>query len=154
MPELLTDEEFLRYGRQILLPEIGEVGQARLKKSKVLIVGLGGLGSPASLYLAAAGVGQLWLADGDKVDSSNLQRQVLYRTSDRHQAKTKAAASHLKALNPAVQCHILPAVDEMLLASIVPMGSVIFVAWADRTGRLGPVDGPAVRPAEALSETA
>lgn len=125
MSELLTDEEFLRYGRQILLPEIGEVGQARLKKSKVLIVGLGGLGSPASLYLAAAGVGQLWLADGDKVDSSNLQRQVLYRTSDRHQAKTKAAASHLKALNPAVQCHILPAVDEMLLASIVPQVDVV-----------------------------
>ncbi|WP_202593444.1 HesA/MoeB/ThiF family protein [Tolumonas lignilytica] len=120
MPELLTDEEFLRYGRQILLPEIGEAGQARLKKSKVLIVGLGGLGSPASLYLAAAGVGQLWLADGDKVDSSNLQRQVLYRTADRHQSKTKAAATHLKALNPAVQCHVLPAVDESLLASIVP----------------------------------
>ena len=100
MPELLTDEEFLRYGRQILLPEIGEVGQARLKKSKVLIVGLGGLGSPASLYLAAAGVGQLWLADGDKVDSSNLQRQVLYRTSDRHQANRVGGG-----ITPAVLSH-------------------------------------------------
>ena len=125
MSDLLTDDEFLRYGRQILLPEIGEAGQLRLKKSKVLIVGLGGLGSPASLYLAAAGVGQLWLADGDKVDSSNLQRQVLYRTADRHQTKTRAASTHLKALNPAVQCHVLPAVDEALLAGIVPQVDVV-----------------------------
>ena len=90
MTDMLSDDAFLRYGRQILLPEIGEAGQLKLKQSKVLIVGLGGLGSPASLYLAAAGVGELWLADGDTVDSSNLQRQILYRTADRHQPKTKA----------------------------------------------------------------
>ncbi len=120
MPDELTDNEVLRYGRQILLPEIGEAGQLRLKKSKVLIVGLGGLGSPASLYLAAAGVGQLWLADGDTVDSSNLQRQILYRTADRHQAKTRVASTNLTALNPAVQCRIFPVVDDVLLADIVP----------------------------------
>ena len=77
MTDMLSDDEFLRYGRQILLPEIGEAGQLKLKQSKVLIVGLGGLGSPASLYLAAAGVGELWLAAGDKGDGCNLQRAGL-----------------------------------------------------------------------------
>lgn len=125
MTTALTDEEFLRYGRQVLLPEIGEAGQLRLKQSKVLIVGLGGLGSPALLYLAGAGVGHLWLSDGDKVDTTNLQRQILYRTSDRHSLKTKAAIQQVKALNPAVQCHPLPAVDAELLANIVPQVDLV-----------------------------
>ena len=125
MANELTDSEFLRYGRQILLPEIGEIGQLKLKQSKVLIVGLGGLGSPASLYLAAAGVGELWLADGDLVDSSNLQRQILYRTADRHQAKTNAAYAHLSALNAAVTYRTLPAVDDAVLAEIVPQVDVV-----------------------------
>ena len=125
MTNMLSDDEFLRYGRQILLPEIGETGQLKLKQSKVLIVGLGGLGSPASLYLVAAGVGELWLTDGDTVDSSNLQRQILYRTADRHQPKTKAASAHLIALNPAVKYKNLPAVDDALLVKIVPQVDVV-----------------------------
>lgn len=125
MTDMFSDDEFLRYGRQILLPEIGEAGQLKLKQSKVLIIGLGGLGSPASLYLAAAGVGELWLADGDTVDSSNLQRQILYRTADRHQPKTKSACAHLTALNPTVKYRTLPAVDEILLAEIVPQVDVV-----------------------------
>ena len=125
MPHELTDEEYLRYGRQILLPEIGEMGQQILKSSKILIVGLGGLGSPASLYLAAAGVGQMWLADGDQVDSSNLQRQILFQSTDRHVAKTKAAITHLKALNPLIQCHPLAALDANSLEKIVPLMDVV-----------------------------
>src|SRR5689334_18947922 len=74
----LTPDELLRYSRHTLLPEFGESGQARLKAGKVLIVGAGGLGSPAALYLAAAGVGTLGLVDFDEVDVTNLQRQILY----------------------------------------------------------------------------
>lgn len=74
----LSDKEYLRYGRQLMLAEVGEAGQARLKDKSVLIVGLGGIGSPLALYLAGAGVGTLWLADGDTVDSSNLPRQILF----------------------------------------------------------------------------
>lgn len=76
---MLTDQEFIRYQRQVSLPEIGESGQARLGQSHVLLIGCGGLGSAASLYLAAAGVGKLVVIDDDHVDSSNLQRQVIYR---------------------------------------------------------------------------
>ena len=103
----LSDSEFLRYGRQLLLEEIGEAGQARLKQARVLLVGLGGLGLPASLYLAAAGVGQLWLADGDRLEASNLQRQVLYRSDQLGQEKQRLAVKQLTALNPHVRCHPL-----------------------------------------------
>jgi rhodanese-related sulfurtransferase len=80
-PPQLTDAQRDRYSRHLLLPEVGEVGQAKLLASKVLLLGAGGLGSPAALYLAAAGVGTLGLVDGDTVDASNLQRQILHATS-------------------------------------------------------------------------
>ena len=78
---MLNDEELLRYSRQILLKQVDIAGQLRLKNSKVLIVGLGGLGSPVALYLAAAGVGELYLADFDTLDVSNLQRQIVHDTA-------------------------------------------------------------------------
>jgi len=82
MTELMSDEQLLRYSRQILVSGFDVGGQQKLLQSKVLIVGMGGLGSPVALYLAAAGVGELWLADGDNVDISNLQRQIAHGEAD------------------------------------------------------------------------
>lgn len=96
----LSDEEFLRYSRQLLLEDIGPEGQEKLKSSTVLLVGLGGLGAPASMYLAAAGIGTLLLADNDKLHISNLQRQILYRTNDTNKPKATLAQQQLQALNP------------------------------------------------------
>lgn len=98
----LIDEELLRYSRQILLAEVDMAGQLKLQQSKVLIIGMGGLGSPAALYLAAAGVGQLILADFDQIDLTNLQRQVIYDTTQLKQAKALAAKQRLLALNPLI----------------------------------------------------
>lgn len=98
-----TDETWLaRYSRNILLEEIGVAGQQRLAQAKVLVVGVGGLGSPAAFYLAAAGVGTLGLADADTVDLSNLQRQILHATADVGRRKVISAAEKLAALNPDV----------------------------------------------------
>jgi adenylyltransferase/sulfurtransferase len=82
LPGSLTAEETLRYARHLILPEVGPAGQAKLKNSRVLIIGAGGLGSPVALYLAAAGVGTLGLVDFDVVDATNLQRQIIHGTSD------------------------------------------------------------------------
>jgi adenylyltransferase/sulfurtransferase len=100
---MFTAEEQLRYSRHALLPEFGEAGQAKLKAGRVLVVGAGGLGSPASLYLAAAGVGTLGLVDFDTVDVSNLQRQVLYGTSDVGKSKLDTAAARLSDINPHIR---------------------------------------------------
>jgi molybdopterin-synthase adenylyltransferase len=97
---MLTDDELDRYARHIVLKEIGGTGQVRLKAAKVLVVGLGGIGSPASLYLAGAGIGTLGLLDDDDIDLSNLQRQVLYSTLDIGTPKVEQAARRLGALNP------------------------------------------------------
>lgn len=94
--------EVERYARHLVLREIGGPGQQRLKAARVLLVGAGGLGAPAALYLAAAGVGTIGLADADAVSLSNLQRQVLYAESDVGRPKVEAAADHLTALNPNV----------------------------------------------------
>src|ERR1700733_6165394 len=95
-----SDQEIDRYARHLVLREIGGPGQQALKAARVLIVGAGGLGAPAALYLAAAGVGRLGLVDPDHVSLSNLQRQVLYATADEGRAKVEVAAEHLAALNP------------------------------------------------------
>src|SRR5580704_3197243 len=102
----LNDEELERYARHLVLREVGGVGQARISAAKVLVVGLGGLGSPCALYLAAAGVGTIGLVDDDRVSLSNLQRQILYRTADTGRPKTEAAAEALSALNPGVTVRI------------------------------------------------
>lgn len=98
-----TEEQIKRYSRHIILKEVGGKGQKKLLESKVLVVGAGGLGSPASLYLAAAGVGKLGIVDSDVVDLSNLQRQVLHSTQDVGRPKTESALETLKALNPDVE---------------------------------------------------
>lgn len=99
---MLTEEESIRYARHISLKEIGEEGQEKLKKAKILIVGVGGLGSPLALYLSAAGVGTIGLIDDDIVSLSNLQRQVLYSCNDIGKPKVFVAKQKLKALNPNV----------------------------------------------------
>src|SRR5258706_10974146 len=99
----LNSEQFNRYKRHLILPEVGMAGQLKLLNSKVLCIGAGGLGSPISLYLAAAGVGTLGLADVDVVSPSNLQRQVIFGVSSIGKDKVKAAAKRLKDLNPDVK---------------------------------------------------
>jgi molybdopterin-synthase adenylyltransferase len=99
----LTDEQLLRYSRQIVLAEIDYAGQERLAAARVLVLGLGGLGSPVALYLAGAGIGQIELADPDRVDLSNLHRQIIHRTDGVGLTKTSSARQALLALNPDVQ---------------------------------------------------
>ncbi len=99
----LTFDEETRYSRHLILPGVGMAGQEQLRRARVLVVGAGGLGSPAALYLAAAGVGTLGIADGDAVDLSNLQRQVLHRTSTVGHPKADSAAATLADLNPGVR---------------------------------------------------
>ena len=96
----LNKAEYIRFGRQIMLPEIGVKGQNQIKNARILLVGAGGLGSPLALYLIAAGIGKLGLVDHDVVDLSNLQRQVLYSTEDIGQPKVACAKKRLEALNP------------------------------------------------------
>jgi adenylyltransferase/sulfurtransferase len=105
----LSEEEIARYARHIVLPELGGVGQLRLKHASVLVIGAGGLGSPLLLYLAAAGVGKLGVVDDDRVDLSNLQRQVLFTTQAVGEPKTAAAAAALRRLNPLVEIVVHPA---------------------------------------------
>ncbi|MCS7228718.1 MAG: molybdopterin-synthase adenylyltransferase MoeB [Candidatus Kryptonium sp.] len=99
----LTREEFLRYGRHLIMPEVGLDGQKRLKSSSVLIVGAGGLGSPLAFYLTAAGVGRIGIVDFDVVDLSNLQRQIIHTTKDVGRSKLESAKEKLEALNPNVE---------------------------------------------------
>jgi molybdopterin/thiamine biosynthesis adenylyltransferase/rhodanese-related sulfurtransferase len=99
----LSKQEVLRYSRHLIMPEVGMDGQLKLKRAKVLCIGTGGLGAPLGLYLAAAGVGRIGLVDFDVVDFTNLQRQVLFGTSDVGRPKIEAAAEHLRNLNPEIQ---------------------------------------------------
>lgn len=102
----MNDDELLRYSRQIMLPEIDFAGQRKLLDARCLIIGIGGLGSPASMYLAAAGAGTLVLCDFDRVDLSNLQRQIIHSTADIGKLKVESACERLNALNPAVKIEI------------------------------------------------
>jgi molybdopterin/thiamine biosynthesis adenylyltransferase len=103
---VLTDRERSRYSRHLILGGFGEESQLRVKQGSVLIIGAGGLGSPAALYLAAAGVGCLAVVDFDRVDESNLQRQILYGTSQVGQRKVHAAAERLRDLNPLIDVEL------------------------------------------------
>jgi len=98
----MDDAQLTRYSRHILLPEVGIEGQARIRRTQVLVVGVGGLGAPVSIYLASAGVGTMTLCDGDRVDLTNLQRQIIFRSGDVGRLKVEAAADAIAALNPEV----------------------------------------------------
>ena len=99
---MLNNDEKLRYNRHIILDKVGPEGQEKLKNSKVLVIGAGGLGCPILQYLTAAGVGNIGIIDFDEVDISNLQRQILFKTEDVGHNKAKCAAKNLGSLNPHV----------------------------------------------------
>ena len=123
---MLSDQTFSRYSRQIALSEIGEQGQKRLINAHVLIIGCGGLGSAAALYLAGAGVGRMVLVDDDTIESSNLHRQVVYRSKDVGRSKTKAMADQLTALNSDVQLRGLShRLDEAQLSMEVMLADIV-----------------------------
>ena len=103
----MNDEQLLRYSRQIMLPDFDYEGQQKLLAAKVLVVGLGGLGCPVAMYLAAAGVGELWLADFDEVDLTNLQRQIAHGVEDIGRPKVSSVAETIKSLNPDVRVQLL-----------------------------------------------
>jgi adenylyltransferase/sulfurtransferase len=116
MPSL-TRDEFLRYSRHLVMPEVTLAGQLKLKEAKVLCVGAGGLGSPLTLYLAAAGVGTIGVVEYDKVDLTNIQRQILYATSDVGRPKLEAAAERLSQLNPSIT--IVPHAARLTSANVM-----------------------------------
>jgi adenylyltransferase/sulfurtransferase len=123
----MNDAELLRYSRHILLPQVGIEGQKRMHAAHALIIGAGGLGSPAAMYLAAAGIGTLALADDDVVDLTNLQRQIMHRTSAIGQPKVVSAAATLAQINP--DCRVLPLAerlaDERLAAEVAAADVVL-----------------------------
>ena len=124
---MLTDEELERYSRQLLLPELDLEGQAKLRGSHVLVVGMGGLGSPVATYLATAGVGELTLLDPDTVDLSNLQRQPLHTSAAVGQLKVDSAAERLQQLNPLVKINALaePFAPELLATLAKPLQVIV-----------------------------
>jgi len=117
---MLSGQEFIRYSRQLMLEEIGEAGQERLKAASVLVVGLGGLGGPAALYLAGAGVGHLILADHDTVELSNLQRQIIYVNDDIGRNKVEQSRQQLERLNAHIRITAVPVfMEDDTLAPLV-----------------------------------
>ncbi|MGQ0512073.1 MAG: HesA/MoeB/ThiF family protein [Betaproteobacteria bacterium] len=122
----MNDAQLLRYSRHILLPEIGIEGQERLRAASALVVGAGGLGCPAALYLAASGVGRITLADPDVVDLTNLQRQILYRTESVGLPKVEQAKAALNAMNPEVAITVLQKrLEAADLATLVGTADVV-----------------------------
>lgn len=122
----MTDDELLRYSRHILLEEIGTEGQARLRAAHALVIGAGGLGSPATYYLASAGVGRLTLVDGDRVDLTNLQRQILHTTDRIGVNKAVSGKIALAQINPQVDIAVVEQrVDESALDALVRSADVV-----------------------------
>ena len=130
----LAPDEYLRYSRHLILPEIGIDGQRKLRRARVLLVGAGGLGSPAALYLAAAGVGTLGLVDFDTVDTSNLQRQVLHGTSDVGRSKLDSARDRLHDINPHVHVEPFPVRFTARNARQIAEGFDVIVDGTDNFG--------------------
>ncbi|UYM17835.1 HesA/MoeB/ThiF family protein [Endozoicomonas euniceicola] len=126
---MMNDDQLLRYSRQIMLPQVDIEGQEKLLDSHVLIVGMGGLGCPASIYLAAAGVGQLTIVDPDVVDQTNLQRQIAFSTDDVGQFKVHAAAARISAINPGIQVNtVTTKLNEAALTEIMEQADVVLDA--------------------------
>ena len=131
---MLTQEEMLRYTRQIMIREIGEGGQEKLKRARVLIAGIGGLGTPIALYLAAAGVGTIRIVDNDKVEMSNLNRQVVHWTPDIGRNKTDSATAKLAQLNDGIRIEpMAETIDEKSVSRLTSGIDVIM----DATDNLG-----------------
>ena len=125
----MTDDQLLRYSRHILLNEIGVEGQEKLLGAHVLVIGAGGLGSPITLYLAAAGVGQLTLCDNDTVDLTNLQRQIAHQTAALGQNKAESAARTARALNPTITVTAIPyRAENAVLRECVAQADVVIDA--------------------------
>jgi adenylyltransferase/sulfurtransferase len=122
----LTDEQLLRYNRHIMLPEVDIVGQQKLLAARVLIIGLGGLGSPVAMYLASSGIGHLVLADFDRVDLSNLQRQIVHATESVGELKVESAKKTLLQLNPTINITTLSqTLSDDLLSEQVALADVV-----------------------------
>lgn len=122
----MNQEELVRYSRNIKLPEIGEVGQEKLLASKVLVIGAGGLGSPILLYLAASGIGTIGVIDNDKIELSNLQRQIIHETSDIKRNKAESAADAIHDLNPDVKLEVMNfRLDEKNAAEIIKKYDIV-----------------------------
>jgi molybdopterin/thiamine biosynthesis adenylyltransferase len=123
----LSRNELERYSRQLVVPEVGQAGQEKLRAGKVLIIGAGGLGSPAALYLAAVGVGRIGIADSDAVELSNLQRQVIHRMADLGREKAASAAEKMLAINPElkVDTHCARVNEDNIAGLILPYDFVI-----------------------------
>jgi len=126
-PDLsFSTDELHRYSRNILLPEVGAVGQATLRAASVLLIGAGGIGSPVALYLAAAGIGRIGLVDGDVVERSNLQRQILFETEAIGQGKAGQGAARLRALNPDIRIDVIETwADDAVLDRLVPQYDIV-----------------------------
>ena len=135
-----TEEKMERYSRHILLKDVGVEGQIKIMESRVLIIGAGGLGAPAALYLAAAGVGTIGIVDFDRVDLSNLQRQVIHFTKDIGTEKVLSAAEKMQAINPDVS---IKAIHEFVRAENI-LG--ILDGWDDRPGNGDPVPKQSEKP--------
>ncbi len=134
--DAMNDEQLLRYSRQIMLPEIDAAGQLRLADATVLIIGAGGLGSAASIYLTAGGVGHVILVDFDRVDLSNLQRQILHKTADIGRLKVASGGDHLTAINPDVKLTLIDhALAEDELTEYAALADVIVDASDNFTTR-------------------
>ncbi len=132
----LTREELLRYSRQIIIPDIGEEGQQKLKQAKIFVAGVGGLGSISSYYLAAAGVGHLKLVDKDKVDCSNLNRQIIHWTEDIDEWKSVSGSRKLERLNPHTSIEAIRAeITEENCADLIGDCSIVVDALDNMKGR-------------------
>ena len=121
----MNDQELLRYSRQIMLPQVDIEGQQKLIDSTALIIGMGGLGSPSALYLAATGVGHLIIADFDQVELSNLQRQIIHHTGDIGKDKVDSAKEKLLAINPNIQVDVVKQLSDDNLGSLINQADVI-----------------------------